>query len=165
MRILIILAVLISSFLSGKSVPDESALTGRWGYVANELVFMKEQGQAADKAEVDRLLKAMGASSTNLVLSFSEGHKCRLKLGEKSVGLSWTIDRDAKEFKTKFGVFTFTGKIVRDGDNIVLVYSRKDLFMIMSYLCNQEGRKQMDPLGKQLDSCKGQTIAMIFKKL
>ena len=163
MKLLIILSILISSLTAGKKTPSEAEMTGRWGYVANEFVFMDKEGPTPDKKAVDEHLSAMGASKTNCVVSFSSNHKGSLKLGSKSMDFDWTLDAKTRQFKATVAMVSIKGYMVRDGKRIVLVFKRSDLFLIMRYLCNSTGRKHIAPLGELLDSTKGLTLAMAFE--
>ena len=163
MKLLLILSILISSLTAGKKAPSEAEMTGRWGYVANEFVFMDKEGPTPDKKAVDEHLSAMGASKTNCVVSFSSDHKGSLKLGSKSMDFDWTLDPKTCQFKATVAMVSIKGYLVRDGKRIVLVFKRADLFMIMRYLCTPAGRKHISPLGDLLDSTKGLTLAIAFE--
>lgn len=162
--ILIILASLLSAILSSGTCPSEQQMLGKWGYADNSFVFMEKQGDTPQKSDVDTCLKAMGASRTNCLLSFSEGHKGRLELGRNAMDFNWELDSATKVFKASVGPFSIKGHMVKKGNRLVLVYTRTNLFLIMRYLCTQEGRKQISELGLLLDSCKGLTLAMEFEK-
>lgn len=168
MILITILVCLLGSLLNSGTVPAEKDLIGSWGYVDNGFVLV--DGQSTDnvrtpsKADVDSHLKAMGASHSNLVLSFSEGHKAQLRLGENSFDIDWQLNPATKEFKATVGLFTIKGYLVKKGDRIVLTYARTNLFMIMRFLCTPAGRKHIAPLGELLDSAKGLTLAMEFTR-
>ena len=162
--IVIILASLLGVLLGTGTTPTEQQMLGQWGYVDNSYVFMENSGETPAKQDVDIQLKAMGATKSNLVLSFSEGHKGNLRLGDNSMDFDWELNSSTKAFKAMIGPFSIKGHIVKKGDRLVLVYSRSNLFLIMRYLCSAEGKKHMAPLGKLLDSCKGLTLAMEFTK-
>lgn len=163
-----VLVCLLGGLLNSGTAPSEKELIGSWGYVDNTFVLM--DGQSADgvktpsKADVDSHLKAMGASHTNLELSFSDGHKAKLRLGENSFDIDWQLNSATKEFKATVGLITIKGYLVKKGDRIVLAYTRTNLFMIMRFLCTPAGRRHIAPLGELLDCTKGLTIAMEFSR-
>lgn len=163
-KLIMILGVLIGTLISGKSSPSEAELLGRWGCSGDRLVFMARSGPEPDIKDVDSHLKAMGATESNCVLTFSQGHKASLRLGDKSFGFSWTLDARTHEFKATAGPFSITGYLVREGNKLILAYSRKDLFTIMRFLCTPSGRKHISPLGNLLDSTEGLSIAMDFTR-
>ena len=160
----LILGILIGTLLSGNASPSESELLGAWGFAGDRLVFMEKSGPVPDKKEVDAHLVAMGATRSNCVLTFSEGHKASFRLGEKSFDLDWTLDSKSHEFKTSVGPFCITGYLVMEEDRLILTYKRKDLFTIMRFLCTPSGRKHIPSLGALLNSTEGLTIAMEFSK-
>lgn len=163
-RLLLSIAVLLGTVLSGGKVPSEADLLGQWGYCSNSYVFMEAEGPTPDKKLVDSHLTDMGATKSNLVLTFSEGHKGNLRLGEKDIDFDWTINPATKEFKVTVALFTIKGYLVKDGGKLSLVYKRSDLFMMMRFLCTAAGRKHISPLGELLDSTRGLTVAMEFSK-
>ena len=75
-----------------------------------------------------------------------------------------TPDNRTMEFRTSVGIITIKGFLVQENGKLILAYKRSDLFMIMQYLCSPQGRKNISPLGKLLDSTKGLTLAMEFEK-
>ena len=162
--IIMILASLLGVLLGSGSTPTEQQLDGEWGYVDNCFIFMDKSGETPSKQDVDLELKAMGASRTNCVLSFTDGHNGKLRLGGNAMEFKWELDPSTKEFKASVGPFSIKGYMVKKGDRLVLVYTRANLFLIMRYLCTPEGRKHISPLGDLLDSCKGLTLGMEFEK-
>ena len=168
MIITALLACLLGGLLNSGTAPTEKELIGSWGYIDNMFVLM--DGQSDDsittpsKADTDSHLKAMGATHSNLVLSFSEGHKAKLRLGDNAFDIDWQLNSTTKEFKASVGLFTIKGYLVKKDDKIVLAYTRANLFMIMRFLCTPAGRKHIAPLGDLLDSAKGLTIAMEFSR-
>lgn len=159
-----LLACLLSGLLSSGTAPSESRLLGHWGYAGNTLVFMEKSGDVPDQAEVDSHLNAMGASRSNLTLTFTEGRKGRLKLGDNAIDFDWELNASTKEFKAGVGLFSIKGYLVMKEDRIILTYTRANLFLLMRYLCTPAGRKHINPLGELLDCCKGLTVAMEFSK-
>lgn len=168
MIIMTILTCLLGGLLNSGTAPSEKELIGTWGYSDNIFVLM--EGSSTDgvetpsKSETDSHLKAMGATHSNLVLSFSEGHKANLRLGENSFDIDWQLNPATKEFKATVGLFTIKGYLVKKGDRIVLAYTRPNLFMIMRFLCTPAGRKHIAPLGDLLDCTKGLSVAMEFTR-
>lgn len=168
MIITAILACLLGGLLNSGTAPSEKELIGTWGYADNFFVIMDDSSahgaQTPSKTETDSHLKAMGATHNNLTLSFSEGHKANLRLGDNSFYIDWQLDPATKEFKASVGLFTIKGYLLKKGDRIVLAYTRPNLFMIMRFLCTPAGRKHIAPLGNLLDCTKGLSIAMEFSR-
>lgn len=164
MKILVLLAILISSLTSGKTAPSEAYLAGEWGCTGNRFVFMAGEGPTPDKKDTDARLDAMGASRHNCTLTFKPGHKGTLRLGDNAIDFDWSLDNRTMEFKTSVGIISIKGYLVQENGKLILAYKRPDLFMIMQYLCTPQGRKNIAPLGKLLDSTKGLTLAMEFEK-
>lgn len=160
----LIFAGILSAVLSSGTVPQEDFLLGKWGCTDNSFVFMKKTGRTPDKKEVDAEVRAMGATKSNCVLTFTKGHKLNFRVGNKSFDLDWTLDPGTKEFATSIGLFTMKGYLVQKGNSILMIYSRRNLFMIMRFLCSSEGKKHISPLGELLDSCDGLTLGMTFNK-
>ena len=163
-----ILTCLLGGLLNSGTAPCEKDLIGTWGYAGNSVVLMDESSagdiSTPSKAETDAHLEAMGAAHSNLVLSFCEGHKANLRLGENSFDIDWQLNPTTKEFKATVGLFTIKGYLVKKGDRIVLAYTRSNLFMIMRFLCTPAGRKHISPLGTLLDCTKGLSVAMEFSR-
>lgn len=164
MKLLAILGVLLGTLVSGKDAPSEADLLGQWVCTGSRFVFMEQSGPLPDKEEADAHLEGMGATESNCALVFSEGHKVNFRLGSKSFNLSWSLDEETLEFKAAIGLFKISGYLVSEGDKLVLVYKRKDLFMMMRFLCTASGRKHIAPLGTLLDSTEGLTVGMEFSK-
>ena len=164
----LILTSLLGGLLNSGTAPCEKDLLGTWGYAGNCFVLMDEpqtdEISTPSKSETDAHLKAMGATHGNLVLSFSEGQKANLRLGDNSFDIDWQLNPTTKEFKATVGLFTIRGYLVKKGDRIVLAYTRQNLFMIMRFLCTPAGRKHIAPLGTLLDCTKGLSIAMEFSR-
>ncbi|MDO5443259.1 MAG: DUF4923 family protein [Bacteroidia bacterium] len=161
---LAILSILIGTLISGKTAPSEADLTGQWGCTGSQFVFMGQAGPVPDKKDADTHLRAMGATETNCVLTFSEGHKANFRLGDRSFNLNWSLDTGTQEFTVSVGWFKISGYLVIDNGKLILIYQRKDLFLMMRFLCTASGRKHIAPLGDLLDSTDGLTIAMEFSK-
>lgn len=159
-----ILELLLGTLLSTGTAPSESTLIGEWGYSGNSLVFMDERGDTPSKDDVDAQLKAMGASHSNCVLTFSEDHRCNLRLGGKSIDFDWTLDKGTKTFKAGVGPFVIKGYLMMKNGRIHLIYSRANLFTIIRYLCAPSAKKNISQLGELLDCCKGLTLCMEFSK-
>lgn len=164
MNILTLLfASMLEALLCANAVPADNTLSGQWGCTGNFYVFMDKKGDTPPHDKVDAHLKAMGVTPTGCVLTFKKDHQLNFRVGEKSFDLAWSIDPATHEFKTVYGgFFKLSGYIVKQGDDIVLTYQRKTLFMMMKILCTPEGRKHMQPLGRLLDCCEGLTLAMVF---
>lgn len=164
-KLITLLGVLLGTLLSGKTAPSESDLIGVWGCTGSQLVFMEQSGPLPDKADVDAHLKAMGASPSNCVLTFTEGHKANFRLGDKDFNLVWTLNPSTHEFKiVALGWFKISGYLLKDNGKVILIYKRKDLFTILRFLCTGAGRKHISPLGDLLDTTDGLTVAMEFTK-
>lgn len=168
MIITALIACLLSGFIASGTAPTESQLLGTWGYSGNSFVIMENNAAQATelptpaKSDVDSHLSAMGASHSNLTLTFTEGHKATLKLGDNAIDLDWELNASTKVFKASVGPFSIKGYLVKKGDRIALAYTRPNLFMIMRYLCTSTGKKHIAPLGTLLDCTKGLSLAMEF---
>ena len=156
-------AFTLAELAASTEKPLESSVTGKWGYDGNCLVFMDKSGKTPSEEEVDKLMLAMGASYDNLVFTLNPDHKGSLRLGDRSVDFDWTLDSDSRVLNTKVALFKLNGYIYADGNRLIMVYSRSDLFMMMRYLCSAEGKKNIKPLGQLLDCCEGLTVGMEFK--
>ena len=163
-----ILAITLGSLISDTAVPSESQLAGDWHCSGCRIVDYSGNSvdsiQDPDKSLVDYHIKGMGATEDNCFLSFSQRHKCKFSLGEKAFNLNWSIDDNSREFKASVGPFSIKGYLILEGGTLVLVYSRRNLFMMMLYLCTPEGRRHIKPLGTLLDQKDGLTVAIEFSK-
>lgn len=164
MIFLSILSILIGSLLSSGTAPTEEELIGEWKYSDSIFVFTEKNGQEPSLAEVESHMNAMGARTDNCSITFRKGHEGTLKLGTNSIDINWELDNQTKVFKASVGMFSIKGYLVRVQDNLILTYTRPNLFLIMRYLCSGEGRKHINPLGKELDCCKGLTLGLEFAK-
>lgn len=62
MKILVLLAILISSLTSGKTAPSEAYLAGEWGCTGNRFVFMAGEGLTHDKKNIAPLGKLLDST-------------------------------------------------------------------------------------------------------
>ena len=155
-------AFTLEELFASTGKPSEKGVTGKWGYDGNRLVFTGKSGQVPSASEIDRCLLKMGASRENLVLTLNPDHTGSLRLGDRSADFSWTLDSDARVLSTTVVLFKLKGYLCVDGDRLVMVYSRSDLFLMMRYLCSSEGKKYIKPFGQLLDCCDGLTVGMEF---
>lgn len=139
------------------------AIQKEWHYDGFRFVSMGKAGQAPNKGQTAALLKAMTVTPANCVLTLSGEKFCTLSLGKKKVRLRYTYDTSTRLFRASLGPFAIDGKLMMDGEDLLLVYSRSELFMMMRFLCPSNVQKSVDELAALLDASDGLTLGIRFK--
>lgn len=178
-RIFLLVAALLAAFtadarntMNGKlqevlrshEIPSTEFMLGSWGYSDNAFVFFKESGATPSKADTDKDLARMTVNHDNCRLVFLDGKTCTFGVGKKQYKLTWTLNEKTREFKAGLAFFSVKGYLVRDGDNLALIYSKPDLEMMMRWLCPLSTHKYINELCNGLEQTPGLTVCILFSK-
>lgn len=154
----------ISDILSSHNVPTTNYMTGEWRYTDNSYVFFDKPGKMPSKNVSDRNLALMTVTPDNCRLIFHDGKTCTLSVGDKAYTLKWELNPSTREFKASLLFFSVKGYLVRDGENLVLIYSKSDLTMMMKFMCPFSTHKYIRELSSAMDITEGLSLCIIFKK-
>ena len=141
--------------------PVPSEMLGKWRYKGIGMVFMDDKGAVPSVAEATALMDAMGANREGCSVTFHDLKKCTYAVGKKSFNINWEVNADTREYRVSLGPLGLTGYLVDTGEGIEMIFSRRDLFIMLFFLCTGPERKNIKPLGELLDSTQGLTLGIL----
>ena len=144
--------------------PVPSEALGKWRYKGIGMVFMGKTGQVPSVEEATGLMDAMGANREGCSVTFHDLKKCTFAVGRKTFNINWAVHADTREFRVSLGPMGLTGYLVDTGDGIEMIFSRRDLFIMLFFLCTGPERKNIKPLGELLDCTQGLTLGILFTR-
>jgi hypothetical protein len=142
--------------------PVPSEMLGKWRFKGVGTVFMEKTGSVPSIQEVTELMDAMGANRQGCSVTFHDLKKCTFAVGKKTFNINWAVDADTREFRVSMGPMGLTGYLVDTGEGIEMIFSRRDLFIMLFVLCTGAERKNIKPLGELLDYTQGLTLGILF---
>ena len=142
--------------------PTPSEMLGKWSFSGMGMVFMEDKGPLPPEKEVATLMDAMGVNPQSLSVTFHDLKKCTFAVGKKSFNINWAVKAASREFRVSLGPMGLTGYLVDTGDGIEMVFNRRDLFIMLYFLCTGQERKNIKPLGELLDRTQGLTLGILF---
>ena len=142
--------------------PTPSEMLGKWSFSGIGMVFMEEKGPMPPEKEVAALMDAMGVNPQGLSVTFHDLKKCTFAVGKKSFNINWAVNASNREFRVSLGPMGLTGYLVDTGEGIEMVFNRRDLFIMLFFLCTGPERKNIKPLGELLDYTQGLTLGILF---
>ena len=144
--------------------PVPSEILGKWRFQGLGMVFMDKAGEGPSLAEATALMDAMGANRQGCSVTFHDLKKCTFAVGEKRFNINWAVNAVTREFRVSLGPLGLTGYLVDTGDGIEMIFSRRDLFIMLYFLCTGAERKNIKPLGELLDCTQGLTLGILFTR-
>ena len=125
---------------------------------------MDKTGAIPSVAEATALMDAMGANREGCSVTFHDLRKCTYAVGKKSFNINWEVNAETREYRVSLGPLGLTGYLVDTGEGIEMIFSRRDLFIMLFFLCTGPERKNIKPLGDLLDSTQGLTLGILFTR-
>lgn len=89
--------------------------------------------------------------------------QCSLALGKKRFRLHYTYDAEKRTLRASLGLFAISGRLMKEDNDLLLIYSKEDLFLMMRFLCPLSSQKSIDELSDLLDVTKGLTLGIRFE--
>lgn len=146
------------------TVPVEcGAIQKEWHYKGFRFVCMEQPGMAPDATRTAALLQTMTVTPTNCALTFLSDKQCSLALGKKRFRLHYTYDAEKRTLRASLGLFSISGRLMKEDNDLLLIYSKEDLFLMMRFLCPLSAQKSIDELSDLLDVTKGLTLGIRFE--
>ena len=144
--------------------PAPAATLGKWSFKGVGMVFMEKAGETPSVAEATALMAAMGADRQGCSVTFHDLKKCTFAVGKKTFNINWEVNSQSREFRVSLGPLGLTGYLVDTGEGIEMIFSRRDLFIMLYFLCTGAERKNIKPLGELLDCTQGLTLGILFTR-
>ena len=144
--------------------PVPAEMLGKWSFKGVGTVFMGKTGEVPSLAEATALMSAMGANRQGCSVTFHDLKKCTFAVGKKTFNINWAVNADTREFRVSLGPMGLTGYLVDTGEGIEMIFSRRDLFIMLFFLCTGPERKNIKPLGELLDCTQGLTLGILFTR-
>ena len=142
--------------------PTPSEMLGKWSFSGIGMVFMEKEGQVPSVKEATALMDAMGANRQGCSVTFHDLKKCTFAVGRKTFNINWAVNASNREFRVSMGPLGLTGYLVDTGEGIEMIFNRRDLFIMLYFLCTGAERKNIKPLGELLDCTQGLTLGILF---
>ena len=154
----------IAGITSEYPSPAPSGMLGKWRFKGVGMVFMDKTGPEPSVEEATRLMDAMGANPEGCSVTFHDLRKCTFAVGKKSFNINWEVNAGTRSLRLSMGPLGLTGYLVDTGEGIQMIFSRRDLFIMLFFLCTGPERKNIKPLGELLDSTQGLTLGILFTR-
>ena len=168
------LSSLLSSVL-GNSTLSANDVQGTWRYKGVDCVFetenvlMKAGGEAAAtkvETKINDALKKFGVNSEALAFTFNADNSFSITVKGRTVSGTYALDLENKKITLSYlnGVGTITPQIVKNGNNMSLLYDADKFFKFLTNISAVSNNATVASLNALLKSYDGLLIGMELQK-
>ena len=168
------LSSLLSSVL-GNSTLSANDVQGTWRYKGVDCVFetenvlMKAGGEAAAtkvETKINDALKKFGVNSEALSFTFNTDNSFSITVKGRTVSGTYALDLENKKITLSYlnGVGTITPQIVKNGNNMSLLYDADKFFKFLTNISAVSNNATVASLSALLKSYDGLLIGMELQK-